>query len=229
MGEPLSTAVIFAFLNSCFRFAEYAVKLYGVESENGIFVNLIQQVQHDLEETERLLSIPDITKKIKNTPDKWCWIQKSIAAAKASLIEIGKCVEPVRGEQEAYGSATFKTKVKWIFKDHDKLVTRSRHLNSVHLSLQTVLGFLTPLEDSIPQSPARATDELPTYAEATYLSPWRRLRRAQQQERYHRGDEAKDEGALSSQSCGFLTDRPSSQILRTSQRLHNTTCARHHP
>ena len=43
MGDPISTAAIFAFLNSAIRFSEYAVKLYSVDTENGVFVRMIRR------------------------------------------------------------------------------------------------------------------------------------------------------------------------------------------
>jgi len=199
MGEPVSTAAVFAFLNSCFKFAEYAVKLYGVESENGIFVHLIQQVQLDLEETERLLAVPAVTKKLKSTPEKWRWIRESITRTKASVNEIGKWVEPVRGEQVAYGSVSFRTKVKWIFNDHDKLVTRSAQLRAAHQTLSNVLVFLTPLEDSTSQEP----ESLPTYDDAISLDPLLSRQQRRQKELYldslQRGEKISAEGAVSSE------------------------------
>jgi hypothetical protein len=218
MGEPVSTAAVFAFLNSCFKFAEYAVKLYGVESENWVFVRLIKLVQLDLEETERLLTVPTVTKKLKVTPEKWRWIRESITSAKASLNEIGKWVEPVRGEQVAYGSVSFRTKVKWIFNDHDKLLTRSAQLKTTHQTLSNMLIFLAPLEDLATQEP----ENLPTYDNAisldAFLSPQQRLKRAQFLDSCRKNDETHAEGAISSEPDWIhrqLTSTRASQDLQT--------------
>jgi hypothetical protein len=90
MGEPISTAAVFAFLNSCFKLAEYAVKIYSVESENGVFVRMILRIRQDLEETERLLSVPSVKARLLSTPQKSTWIRGVVLSNKAALNEIGR-------------------------------------------------------------------------------------------------------------------------------------------
>jgi hypothetical protein len=201
MGEPVSTAAVFAFLNSCFKLAEYAVKLYGVESENGVFVRLIQRIRLDLDETERLLTVPSIKTKLISTPGKLPWIRGAVLSTKASLNEIGRWVERVRAEKAGYGNVSFETRVRWIFNDQEKLVSRSMELRTCHQTLSTVLAFLTPLE----KSAAAATAEPPKYDDVTFfddlLSPRQKRMKARYTDVNQRNEGKGDEGAASPEPC----------------------------
>jgi hypothetical protein len=44
------------------------MKLYGVGSENGLFVRAIQRVRLDMEETDRLIHVPSVRAKLISTP-----------------------------------------------------------------------------------------------------------------------------------------------------------------
>lgn len=180
MGEPISTAAVFAFLNSCFKLAEYAVKIYSVESENGVFVRMILRIRQDLEETERLLSVPSVKARLISTPQKSPWIAGAVVSTKAALNEIGRWVERVRAEKAGFGNVSFETRVRWIFNDQEKLVSRSMELRTCHQTLSTVLAYLGPLELERPTTVATA--EPPKYDDATFfdelLSPRQRRLKA---------------------------------------------------
>jgi hypothetical protein len=180
MGEPISTAAAFAFLNSCFKLAEYAVKIYSVESENGVFVRMILRIRQDLEETERLLSVPSVKARLISTPQKSPWIGGAVLSTKAALNEIGRWVERVRAEKAGYGNVSFETRVRWIFNDQEKLISRSMELRTCHQTLSTVLAYLSPLELERPNT--SGTAEPPKYDDATFfdelLSPRQRRLKA---------------------------------------------------
>ena len=189
MGEPVSTAAVFAFLNSCFKLAEYAVKLYGVESENGVFVRLIQRIRLDLEETERLLCVPSVKTKLISAPEKLPWIKGSVLSTKAALNEIGRWVERVRVERQGYGNVSFETRVRWVFNDQEKLVNRSMELRTSHQTLLTVLAYLAPIE----QSTAVTATEPPKYDEVTFFDDLLSPRQKRMRARYTDGDDNKQE------------------------------------
>jgi hypothetical protein len=177
MSDPLSITAVFAFMNSALKFSELAVKLYAVETENGVFVRLIQTVRRDLEETERLLGVPSVRTQLISTPAKVPWIKSVIFSTKSSLNEIGRWVERVRGDKEGYGRVSLENKIRWVFNDHDKLVNRHMELASSHQALSTVLIYLTPLEKGIISN----EDQPPDYKDATFLDDYtspaqRRLR-----------------------------------------------------
>ena len=216
----MSTAAAFAFLNSCFKLAEYAVKLYGVESENGVFVRLIQRVRLDLEEAERLLSVRSVKQKLFGTPEKLPWIKGSLLSTKAALNEIGKWVERVRAEKQGFGNVSFETRVRWVFNDQDKLTTRSMELRTSHQTLSTVLAYLGPLE----QSTASSTAEPPKYDDVTFfddlLSPRQKRLKAQSIDASRRDELKDDKGTPLFQvmlSLASLTFALLCQELSTSQ------------
>jgi hypothetical protein len=200
MGDPVSVGAAFAFLNTAFKLAEYAVKFCGVESENGVFVRMIQRVRLDLEETERLLCVPSVKKKLISTPGKLPWIKGVINSAKYSLNEIGRWVDRVRADKEGYGSVSWENRVRWIFKDYDKLVTRRMELGTSHQSLMTVLSYLTQLE----QTETLVDEAPPQYDDATFfdgfLSPRQKRRRARDMEKSF-GADKKAEGTVSHVWC----------------------------
>lgn len=196
MVEPVSIGAVFTFLNSAFKLSEYAVKLYGVESENGVFVRMIQRVRLDLEETERLLCVPSVKKKLISTPGKLPWVKGTIISTKSALNEIGRWVERVRTDKEGYGSVSWETRVRWVFNDHDKLVNRTMELGTSHQALSTVLAYLAPLE----QTEATVEAAPPQYDDATFfddfLSPRQKRRKAWDTEKSFRA-QTKDEGTVS--------------------------------
>jgi hypothetical protein len=196
MADPITAATAFAFLNSAFKLSEYAVKLYGVESENGVFVRMIHRVRLDLEETERLLSTPSIKAKLVSIPGKLPWIKGVVVSTKSALNEIGKWVERVRADKEGYGTVSFENRVRWVFNDQDKLNNRSMELRTSHQALSTVLAYLTPLE----QTATPSATEPPAYEDATFfdelLSPRQRRKKAQHADKGHREEKRGDEGML---------------------------------
>lgn len=200
MADPVSASAAFAFLNSAFKLAEYAVKFSAVESDNGVFVRTIQRVRLDLEETERLLCVPSVKRKLISTPGKLQWIKGTITSAKSALNEIGRWVERVRADKEGYGSVSWENRVRWVFNDHDKLVTRSMELGTSHQALSTVLSYLAPLE----QTETAVDAAPPQYDDATFfddfLSPRQKRRKAWDTEKSFRA-EKKDEGTVSHVWC----------------------------
>lgn len=177
--EPFSVSAVFACINSAFKFAEYAVRVAEVGTENEVFVRTIQVVRNDLNETERLLGLKSVQTKLISTPFKLQWIKGAIHSTKSALNEIGRWVERARGEQQAMGSVKFETRVRWVFNDHEKLVNRQAELSTCHQQLSNVLSYLIPLEEAI------STTEPPTYNDTIcfddILSPRQRKASAPEQ------------------------------------------------
>jgi hypothetical protein len=129
--DPLS-AGMFASIGSAFKFADVAVRIAEVGSENAVFVRTIYVVRSDLEEVERLLSLEPVRKKLAATPGKLPWIKNALQNTRYALNEIGKWVERAR--------------VRWVFSDHEKLVNRKTELSTCHQQLSNILGYLIGLE-----------------------------------------------------------------------------------
>lgn len=143
--DPLS-ASLFASIGSAFKFADVAVRVAEVGSENAVFVRTIQVVRSDLEEVERLLSQKSVQQKLAPMYGKINWIKTAIGNTRNALNEIGRWVERARVEQESTGSIRFDTRVRWVFSDHEKLLNRKIELSTCHQQLSNVLGYLIGLE-----------------------------------------------------------------------------------
>lgn len=158
--DPFS-AGMFASIGSAFKFADVAVRIAEVGSENAVFVRTIYVVRSDLEEVERLLSLELVKRKLAATPGKLPWIKNAINNTRSALNGIGKWVERARVEQESTGSIKFDTRVRWVFNDHEKLLNRKTELSTCHQQLSNILGYLIGLEvapiHSAPQEFADAT------------------------------------------------------------------------
>jgi hypothetical protein len=159
--DPFS--VVFAGISSAIKFADLAVRLAEVGSENEVFVRTIHVVREDLNEVSRLLSIESIQGKLASIPGKLPWIRGAVTNTKMALDDIGKAIERVRVEKQATRSIKFQTRVRWVFSDHEKILNRTSELFICHQQLSNILSYLVRLED-IP-----ASVEPPAYHYATYF------------------------------------------------------------
>ncbi|KAF2621825.1 hypothetical protein BU25DRAFT_415829 [Macroventuria anomochaeta] len=161
--EPFSASAVFASIGSAFKFADLAVRIAEVGSENEVFVRTIHVVREDLNEVNRLLSTESIQRKLASIPGKLPWIKGAVTNTKTALNDIGQAVERARAEKQATGSIRFETRVRWVFNDHEKIINRTSELSICHQQLSNVLGYLIRLEDV----PDRV--EPPAYQDITYF------------------------------------------------------------
>jgi hypothetical protein len=146
--EPFSAGAVFASIGSAFKFAELAVRLTEVGSENEVFMRTVHVVREDLEEVNRLLSIESFRRKLASIPGKSSWIRGAVATTKNAMNDIGKAIEWVRVEKEATGSVKFETRVRWVFSDHEKIMCRTSGLSICHQQPSNVVSYLAGLEDT---------------------------------------------------------------------------------
>jgi hypothetical protein len=147
MCDPISLGTIFASIGSAFRFADLAIRIAEVGTENEVFVRTIQIVRDDLNEVERLLNADSVQQNLANVPSKLPWIRNATVNTKSALDDIAKWVERARSEQEATGGIHFNTRVKWVINDHEKLMNRTTELTACHQQLLNVSSYLVHLED----------------------------------------------------------------------------------
>lgn len=147
MCEPISLGAVFASIGSAFKFADFAVRIAEVGSENEVFVRTIAIVREDLREVERLLYVESVQRKLTSIPGKLPWIRAAVLNTKRALNEIGRWVERARSEQQSTGEIRFETRVRWVFSDHERLVNRKTELVACHQQLSNVLSYINRLED----------------------------------------------------------------------------------
>ncbi|KAF1831723.1 hypothetical protein BDW02DRAFT_40101 [Decorospora gaudefroyi] len=174
--EPFSSSAIFAGIHSAFRFAEFAVRIAEVGTENEVFVRTIQVVRNDLNEAQRLISVQSVQKKLIGNPAKLDWIKAAIHSSRNALYEIGRWVERARVDQQATGTVRWDTRVRWVFNDHEKLLNRQTELSTCHQQLSNVLAYLTPLEEIVIPSKPSIFDHTTDFE--NLVSPWQRRKQS---------------------------------------------------
>lgn len=157
-------AAILTGIHTAFKFADFAVRIAEVGTENEVFVRTIRVVREDLREVERLLSDESICSRLASTAGRLSWVKGAIDSTKIALNDIGKWVERARVDQEATGSVRFETRVRWVFNDRERLLNRKSELRACHQQLSTVLTYLLRL-DEVPRVPVP-----PTYTETILFS-----------------------------------------------------------
>jgi hypothetical protein len=163
-------SAIFGGINTAFKFSEFAIALKDVGKENAVFARTIQRVKDDLEETERLLYLPEVKSALARYPGKIAWINKAISSVKVALNDIGLYVERARSDKDRDGSVSFENRVRWVLKDHEKLKNRAVELNTCHISLSSVLEELHRLEHlgAVTSGPSESSLSLSQEAPPTY-------------------------------------------------------------
>jgi hypothetical protein len=145
----IPTNIAFGSIASAFKLAEFGVHMCEVGSENNVFVRTILRVRLDLEETERLLTVPTIKAILEQNVEKLVWIKSSLDGTKQALNDIGQYVEKVRTDQDRDDNTSLNSlghRMQWLLDGHGKLKTRQAELTVCHQTLTTVLTMLQPLE-----------------------------------------------------------------------------------
>lgn len=150
MENSSGGAAILTGIHTAFKFADIAVRIAEVGTENEVFVRTIHIVREDLTEVERLLSDDSIGLRLAGIHGRLSWVRGAIDSANVALNDIGKWVERARVDQESTGSVRFETRVRWIFNDREKLLNRKSELHACHQQLSTVLTYLLRIEDVAP-------------------------------------------------------------------------------
>lgn len=141
--------VAFGSIATAFKLAEFGVHMCEAGSENNVFVRTILRVRLDLEETERLLTVPTIKAILEQNLEKASWIKSALDGTKQALNDIGQYVEKVRADQDRDDHTSWKSlghRMQWLLDGHGKLKTRQAELTVCHQTLATVLTMLQPLE-----------------------------------------------------------------------------------
>jgi len=147
--EAIGVGAALSAVAGAYKFSEFAIrakKLHEVASENEVFVRLVQHVQIDLAETERLLYLPSVKFALSNSPDKLAWIRRTISDTKNALYQISRYTGGVSGDLEHGHHVGIRHRFRWVLNDYEKLVHRRMELAMCHQSLTQVLGFLSTLE-----------------------------------------------------------------------------------
>lgn len=145
----LSAGAVLSAIAGAYKFGEFLVhlrKLHDVGEENAVFVRMVERVRLDLQETERLLAVPEIKHALSRSPEKTAWIKQVVTRMRIALEEKAKWTESVRKGIEGGRILGLKKRIWWVLEEHEKLVNRRMELAMCHLGLLQVISFLEPLE-----------------------------------------------------------------------------------
>jgi hypothetical protein len=128
------------------EFLVHAKKLKEVTSENKVFVRLVERVQLDLAEVDRLLKLPAIKHSLRRNPKKVAWIKNTVTAMDMALEQLASYSGTVANDTRGGRHAGLWTRMKWVLDEHEKLVHRQMEVNLSHQGIVAVLQFLGALE-----------------------------------------------------------------------------------
>jgi hypothetical protein len=128
------------------EFLVHAKKLKEVTSENKVFVRLVERVQLDLAEVDRLLKLPAIKHSLRRNPRKVAWIKNTVTAMDMALEQLAQYSGTVAKDTLGGRHAGLWTRMKWVLDEHEKLVHRQMEVNLSHQGIVAVLQFLGGLE-----------------------------------------------------------------------------------
>lgn len=142
----MSTAGVFAAVNSAIKLADFILDLREVPEELRVFSSLITRVNSDLDEAFRLRRNPAIDARLIATPSQKQWVDSSINDVQKALHDIGVYVENGRLDEEHGKSVGMKTRFEWVVKNHNKIKTRELALATCQRSLLVAIQTMQTLE-----------------------------------------------------------------------------------
>ncbi|KAJ9664445.1 hypothetical protein H2201_005193 [Coniosporium apollinis] len=142
----MSTAGVFAAVNSAIKLADFILDLREVPEELRVFSSLITRVKSDLDEAFRLRRNPAIDCRLIATPSQKQWVDSAITDVQRALHDIGVYIENGRVDEEHGKSVGMKTRFEWVVKNHNKIKTRELALATCQRSLLVAIQMMQTLE-----------------------------------------------------------------------------------
>jgi hypothetical protein len=130
-----------------YKFSEFLVKckrLFDVRSENAVFVRLIERVEIDLAELQRLMALKEVKEALKNNKAKTLWIQAKVKDVNDA---IGVMTKYTRKVAKAGWWLGLKTRIWWVLDEHEKLLHREMELGSAREGVLAVIEYLNQFEE----------------------------------------------------------------------------------
>jgi hypothetical protein len=189
----LSLGAVVSAIAGGYKFAEFLVKakkLHEVAGENAVFVRIIQRVQVDLIETDRLLALPEVKRALSKSPQKVTWIRKTISALRESLEEMAGFTEHVQRDVDRGRRVGLRNRLRWVLDEHEKLVHARMEVAMNHLGLIQVLGFLSALEPLACCQPDGEYDEADRFVQESEVE----YKETKEYDRPKHGERNVDEG-----------------------------------
>jgi len=137
-------------IGATYKITEFLVKckkLFHVRGENAVFVRLIDRVQADLVEADRLLALKEVKEMLKKNKGKTLWVQAQVVAMREAIEEMSKYTKKVAAAGWWLG---IKTRIWWVLDEYEKLIHREMELSMAREGLLAVIEYLNEFEDNKP-------------------------------------------------------------------------------
>lgn len=156
----LGVAGILSAIGGTYKVAEFLVhmrKLHDVGEENAVFVRLLERVRLDLQETDRLLRIPEVQEVLEQNREKREYVLGVIDSTQRAVHDMAKFTERVDKDVKKKGGwfslrrmtgmdVGLRNRIWWVLEEHERLLARRLEIATCHEGLVMVLGFLAKYE-----------------------------------------------------------------------------------
>jgi hypothetical protein len=151
---------VFSSLLTVFDFADWLSTQGRVSSDNGVFVDLLQRVRHDVTEASRLYTSQPVVDYLESRPERKAYIEKILHDIEKVLNDIGQFLETVRVSGDDGGTVILRRKFQWALSHQKKLNSKQQLLTTCHQSLMPAIQLMQNAEinatfDPIHELPAQ--------------------------------------------------------------------------
>ncbi|KAI9801057.1 MAG: hypothetical protein M1833_002925 [Piccolia ochrophora] len=155
--DPASVG--FGAFRTVVQLAQFGLRLRDVDEDTRIFLRLIERVDKDLQEAQRLRHEKESL--LVNDAQK-LWIDHTISDAKEALHRIGSLLESGRVDISTGGAVSLKHKLDWMMLHHEKFVARESYLSGCHAAIHAIIGVMSGMKSlESPPPPAYHASILP--------------------------------------------------------------------
>lgn len=145
----LSFGAVASAIAGTHKILETAVQLrhlWDVAEDNMVFVRIIDRVQLDLLEVERLMEVAEVKEALRRTPAKVEWIAETISSVREALEKTAKYTKRVRKDSDRGRWVGLRNRIWFRAEEFEKLELHSIELARCHSGLLAVLGLLSEFE-----------------------------------------------------------------------------------
>ncbi|KAJ4346667.1 uncharacterized protein N0V89_010598 [Didymosphaeria variabile] len=165
---------VFSSLPTVFDFADWVSTQGRVSSDNGVFIELLQRVRHDVTEASRLYTSRAVTEYLESWPDKKAYIDKILHDIEKALNDIGQFLETVQVSGDDGGTVSLRRKFQWGHFHQKKLGNKQQLLATCHQSLMPAVQLMQAVEMKATLDPIHELPEHPRVegvASDVFISP----------------------------------------------------------
>ncbi|KIV99343.1 uncharacterized protein PV09_09001 [Verruconis gallopava] len=151
-----------AAIGATYKFSEFLVKckrLFEVRSENEVFVRLVESVQADLAELDRLLALKEVKEALRHNKGKTLWIQTKVRDVNQAIGSMKKYTRKVANAGWWLG---IRTRIWWVLHEYEKLMHREMELASAREGVLAAIEYLSQFEKNPEKAKAESTQRQAT-------------------------------------------------------------------